>query len=142
MVRPDLPEDYVPPKWLRFFGDRESYWVISVSLILFNWAEAMFAITPLLPEPNPLLLVEVVIAATAAISNVGIVLHLLGNRSLLARTGYLISIYNAALTILGFSLGEVAADAYLRLTVFLFLSGTILLAAGMHIAHGGRRHDD
>lgn len=131
-----------PPKWMYFLGDREAYWVSSIALILFNWAVAMFAITPLLPEPNPLLLVEIVIAVVAAIANIGIVLHLVGVRWWLARSGYVIGLFSTSLTILGFSIGEVAADVYLRLTITLMLVGIFLLSVGMHVQHGGRRHDD
>lgn len=129
-----------PERIIAAFAERQGYWTGIASVLTFLFALALFTATPLLPEPNPLLLVEFVIVVVSSLAMVGIALHAFGNRSVYARWSFFTACLATALTTGGFVLGENEVAVLLRLEVFLFLMSGGLVALSLHLRYGGNRN--
>ena len=126
-----------PPIVVQTWVRNPAYWTAMPALLTFNGAILGFALTPVLPPPNPLLLIEVVIAATSFVAIGLIILHMADKWLKVSRFGFLATIFSAALVILGFVFGESEnASIFLRLDILLFLISGLLIAISMHIVYG------
>lgn len=128
-----------PPLVIRTWVRNPAYWTGIPSLVVFNLALIGFALTPVLPEPNPLLLVEIVISTISAIAIILLVCHMADKILNIARFAFLTTIFSTCLVLLGFVVGENEnASLALRLDILLFLLTGLLIAISMHIVYGGR----
>lgn len=120
--------------------NERTYYVLSGALTSGMLAMVLFSVSPLLPEPNPLLAIEVAIATIAGLSAVGIILHTAGYRdNPLAWYGFAGGAVVGVLTIIAFVAAETDAKLSFRVIILLFLISTIAISIVLHIDYGGRR---
>ena len=115
-------------------------WYISTSaLAVYSFGLAMFALLPLIPGPNPLLFIELVIGISGLLATTGLVALIVTRRKrgFLRRWAYLLSGFSGYATFLGFSLAEDAASTLVKFVVGLFVWSGILGSWGAHLEYGG-----
>lgn len=124
--------------------------VITTSLIVFSVGLSLFALLPLLPEPNPLLPIEIIIGVVGACSAIGLVLHWTvpvepgqhGKTRVqrffetLISYAYLGTAFAGTATLLAFNLGEDIPWQW-KLVMGAFIGTGTLGALGAHLEYGG-----
>lgn len=118
-----------------------SWRVATLGLMLYSIALAAFAILPLLPPPNPLLAVEVFIAAVALSAAVGLGLRLFlpaGRRERWGHYAYLYTAVAGFATFAAFNLAADEADISIRTVMGLFIGAGMVTSLGAHLEYGGK----
>ena len=141
MSEPTEPKP-VEQKVLKFFGHEQAYWTANGALIFFALAQIGFGWVPtfVLSDRPGIRIAEFGVAVIAGLALVGIVLHTLDNRSLLARWCYLLLCYSTGLTTLLFVvIGSRRLEIMGEIVIFLLLTTGGLVALSMHVEYGGRR---
>lgn len=121
----------------KVLGKERAYWTGVGALIVFNSALAMFAYTPLLPEPNPLLWIEIAIIVSSTLAIVGMIGNMVNLWHRLTRWSFLFTVFSTSLVVTGFVLGETEVAASLRIEILLFLIVGLLVSIHMHVGYGG-----
>lgn len=115
-------------------------WYISASaLAVYSFGLAMFALLPLIPGPNPLLFIELVIGIAGLLATAGLIGLIATKRrdGPLRRWAFLLSGFAGFATFLGFSLAEEGASTLVKFVVGLFVWSGILGSWGAHLEYGG-----
>lgn len=116
---------------------RASFLTITVSIILYDIAVGLFALTPLLPEPNPIWPVEWVIAALAVCSGILLTGLALDRYAPITRWGFLMGGAAGVTTMLAFVIAEIAAGTEFRIVIGGFLFTGIFTGYAGHLLFGG-----
>ena len=111
--------------------------LITIGLILYAVAIMLFAYAPLLPPPNSLLPVEIMIVVLSALALVGLVGRLVKHRWPLWKYAYLVVGGVGTLTLLGFVAGEQNAPVWFRLVISMFILSGVVVGFGAHLQYGG-----
>lgn len=113
---------------------------VTIGLIIWSIGISLFALLPLLPAPNPLLLIEIIIGVLGAMGGVLLTMNLL-NKWVRWLSSYAYAYIGAAslLTFLGFSVGETSAPVAFRVTLAIMLFAGAVLSYGAHLEWGGHR---
>jgi hypothetical protein len=117
------------------------YIISNFAIFSFHVGLAMFAWTELLPEPNPLLPVEIAVVGVSLTVALLVLIRVLAPKVDIFMTQYvyLFSILSSLLTTVAFVIGEDQVSWELRTIIFLFLLMGVLVSMQMHIAYGGGR---
>lgn len=123
----------------KIFGHEQEYWTGVGALVIFNWALILFASTPLLPEPNPLLWIEFMIIASSFIGLIGLIADAVNKWHVVSRWSFLWTFFSAMLVIFGFVIGEAEnVDLVFRIDVLLFILVGAFISVHMHVSYGGK----
>lgn len=120
---------------------RASFVIVTVSLIFYAFALATFALTPLLPEPNPIWPVEWAITILALSGVVMLVALTLNLYALITRFGALVIGAAGVLAMLAFVIAEVTVASEFRLVIGGFLMVGIFTSFSSHLLYGGADDD-
>lgn len=127
--------DSVPNK---VFAPRQWAWrVVTVGLIVYLMAVILFALTPILPEPNPLLLSEIIAASGATLAAMGLIFRLFFPSIRAGRWSYLIASVVGTLISLAFLVESTGANLPIRMLFLFFLWAGAMVALGAHLEYGG-----
>ena len=114
--------------------------IVTVAMIIYAVALALFAALPLLPPPNPYTPVEIAITITGVLSAIGLTLRLLLPKGKRERWGHYAYLFTAAAgfaTFIAFNLGATEAAIELRAVFATFICSGMLGAVGAHLEYGG-----